>query len=224
MTDQSIWYLENIDVAHIFCPTKMNMAHEMLHHRPFRKNEYIYLQNDDADKIYLITEGRVRIGSYNDAGKEITKAILTKGEVFGELAVMKEEKRRDFASAMEPTITCVISSEEMRRLMREHSGINAFIMRLLGSRLLEMERRLESLVFKDSRSRIIELITDLAIKRGQLIGDEHVIRNFITHKDIASLTATSRQTVTAVMNELRNRNIIAFNRKQLLIRNLEQLK
>lgn len=200
------------------------MAHEALHNRQFKKNEYIYLQNDDADKIYMLTEGRVRIGSYNDSGKEITKAILTKGEVFGELAVMKDEKRRDFACAMESTTTCILSAEEMRRLMREHSGVNVFIMRLLGSRLLEMERRLESLVFKDSRSRIIELIADQAVKRGQRIGQEHVIRNFITHKDIANLTATSRQTVTAVMNELRNKNIIAFNRKQLLVRDMEKLK
>ncbi len=224
MADQLLWYLENIDVAHIFCPRKMNMAHEALHNRQFKKNEYIYLQNDDADKIYMLTEGRVRIGSYNDSGKEITKAILTKGEVFGELAVMKDEKRRDFACAMESTTTCILSAEEMRRLMREHSGVNVFIMRLLGSRLLEMERRLESLVFKDSRSRIIELIADQAVKRGQRIGQEHVIRNFITHKDIANLTATSRQTVTAVMNELRNKNIIAFNRKQLLVRDMEKLK
>lgn len=224
MAEQVLWYLENIDVVGIFCPKKMDHAQGTLHHRDFKKNEYIYLQDDDADKVYLLTEGRVKMGSYNDAGKEITKAILTKGEVFGELSLMNDGKRRDFACAMEPTKVCILMADEIRRLMREHSGLNSFFLQLIGSRLLEMENRLESLVFKDSRSRIIELITDLVKKRGQRIGHEHVIRNFITHKDIASLTATSRQTVTAVMNELRSKNIIAFNRKQLLIRDLEQLK
>lgn len=224
MAEQVLWYLENIDVAGIFCPKKMNHAQGTLHHRDFKKNEYIYLQDDDADKVYLLTEGRVKIGSYNDAGKEITKAILTKGEVFGELSLMNDGKRRDFACAMEPTKVCILMADEIRRLMREHNGLNTLFLRLIGSRLLEMENRLESLVFKDSRSRVIELISDLVKKRGQRIGDEYVIRNFITHKDIASLTATSRQTVTAVMNELRTKNIIAFNRKQLLIRDMEQLK
>jgi CRP-like cAMP-binding protein len=224
MSEQAFWYLENIDVASIFCPRKMDIAHDNLHHKAYKKNEYIYLQDDDADKVYLLTEGRVKIGSYNDTGREITKAILTAGEVFGELALMNDGRRRDFACAMEHTKVCILMADEMRRLMREHSGLNIFFMRLLGSRLLEMENRLESLVFKDSRSRIIELLNDIAIKKGQRIGHEHVVRNFITHRDIANLTATSRQTVTAVMNELRNKNIIAFNRKQLLIRDLEQLK
>ena len=224
MAEKTLWYLENIDVASIFCPRKMNMAQDALQHRQFRKKEYIYVQHDDADKVYLLTEGRVRIGTYNTSGKEITKAILTKGEVFGELAVMEEGKRSDFACAIEQTTVCILLVDEMRRLMREHNGINVFFMRLMGSRLLEMEHRLESLVFKDSRSRIIELLADIAVNRGQRIGDEYVVRNFITHKDIASLTATSRQTVGSVMNELRDKNIIAFDRRQLLIRDLEQLK
>jgi len=224
MTTQAFWYLENIDVVHIFCPRKMHSAHNHLHHRRFKKGEYIYLQDDEADKVYLITEGRVRIGTYSDKGKEITKAILARGEVFGELALIADGKRRELACALAATSVCVLTAGEMRQLMREHKGLNMFIMRLMGSRLLEMEGRLESLVFKDSRSRIQELIIDIAMKRGQRVGHEFVIRNFITHKDIASLTATSRQTVTAVLNELRNQNIIAFNRKQLLIRDMPRLK
>ena len=224
MNAHSIWYLENIDVAHIFCPKKMSTAHEELAHKQFKKGEYVYLQDDDADKIYLLTDGRVKIGTYNPAGKEVAKAILTPGEVFGELALMSETKRRDFAYAMQETTVCVLSARDMRALMREHTGLNLFFMRLLGSRLLEMENRLESLVFKDSRSRIIELIMDIAQKRGERVGVEQVIRNFMTHRDIAGLTATSRQTVTAVMNDLRNQNIIAFNRKQLIIRDLTRLQ
>lgn len=223
MSTQAFWYLENIDVAHIFCPRKMHTAHDHLRQRHFKKGEDIYLQDDDADKVYLITGGRVRIGSYSDKGKEITKAILATGEVFGELALITEGKRHEFASAMTATDVCILTASEMRQLMREHKGLNMFVMRLMGSRLLEMESRLESLVFKDSRSRIQELIVDLAKKRGQRVGHELIIRNFITHKDIASLTATSRQTVTAVLNELRNLNIIAFNRKQLLIRDMGRL-
>lgn len=98
------------------------------------------------------------------------------------------------------------------------------MMRLIGNRAIEMERRLESLVFKDSRSRIIEYIIDLNDKRGQRIGYEWVIRKFITHQEIANLTATSRQTVTTVLNELKTKNLITFNRKRLLIRDLDKIK
>ena len=86
-----------------------------------------------------------------------------------------------------------------------------------------MEKRLESLVFKDSRSRIIEYLVDLNNEKGQRVGYEWVVRNFITHQEIANLTATSRQTVTTVLNELKTKNILTFNRKRLLIRDLDLL-
>ena len=87
-----------------------------------------------------------------------------------------------------------------------------------------MEQRLESLVFKDSRSRIVEYLVDLVKKSGQRVGYEWVVRKFITHQEIANLTATSRQTVTTVLNELRANNLLTFNRKRLLVRDLENLE
>lgn len=97
-------------------------------------------------------------------------------------------------------------------------------MKIMGSRMLEMENRLESLVFKDSRTRIIEYLHELGNKKGQRVGYETLVRKFMTHQEIANLTATSRQTVTTVLNELRNKNVITFNRRRLLIRDMDQLK
>ena len=170
-----------------------------------------------------MSEGRVKIGAYGDGGKEITKAILTTGEVFGELSLIGEEKRRDFAYVMETTTVCTISVNEMKSLMREHNGLQLFIMKIMGNRVLEMEQRLESLVFRDSRTRIIEYLENLAKRKGQRVGYETVVRRFLTHQEIANLTATSRQTVTTVLNELRTKNIITFNRKRLLIRDMNAL-
>ncbi|MEM1319122.1 MAG: Crp/Fnr family transcriptional regulator [Bacteroidota bacterium] len=223
MENQSFWYLENIDVTGIFCPQKLGNAHDTMMHKTFKKGEYIYLQDDQSDKIFFLNDGRVKIGNYSESGKEITKAILTKGEVFGELSLIGEEKRRDFAQAMEETTTCVLSVDEMKGLMRDHSGLSLFLMKIMGSRVLEMEQRLESLVFKDSRTRIIEFLRDLATKKGQRVGYEMLVRKFMTHQEIANLTATSRQTVTTVLNELRTKNILTFNRRRLLIRDMEKL-
>ena len=224
MNNQSFWYLENVDVTGIFCPKKIGRGDLDKHsHRTYKRGEYIYLPEEHADRIYFLTDGRVKIGTYGESGKEITKAILNKGEVFGELSIVGEEKRRDFAYAMEETLLCVLTVEEMKLLMREHNGLSMFLMKIMGSRMLEMENRLESLVFKDSRTRIIEYLHDLGEKKGQRVGYETLVRKFMTHQEIANLTATSRQTVTTVLNELRNKNIITFNRRRLLIRDMEQL-
>lgn len=223
MQDQALWFLENIDVTGIFCPQKIGQNMEGHGTRTFKKGEYVYLPDQSSDKIFFLNEGRVKIGSYGENGKEITKAILNKGEVFGELAMIGELKRRDFAYAMEDTNVCALTTEEMKGMMKEHSNLSMFFMKVMGSRVLDMENRLESLVFKDSRSRIIEYLVGLVKKNGQRVGYEYVVRKFITHQEIANLTATSRQTVTTVLNELRSADLLTFNRKRLLVRDLEKL-
>ncbi len=224
MDNKPLWFLENIDVNGIFCPNKMKHSPNNNLHKTFKKGEYIYLPEEHADRLYFLTKGSIKIGSYSEDGKEITKSILSAGNVFGELSLIGEKVRRDFAIAHEESEACIVTVDEMRALMREHNGLSLFMMKLLGSRLLKMEQRLESLVFKDSRSRIVDFIRELADDRGQRVGYEMVVRGFMTHQEIANLTATSRQTVTTVLNDLRNKDLITFNRRRLLIRDLEGLK
>ena len=219
----SYWYLENVDMTEILCPTKLDNSSQNIEHKNFRKGDYVFLPGEYADKIFFIMEGRVKIGSYSETGKEITKAIIGQGEVFGELPLAGEEQRRNFAMAMENTTTCVLSVTQMRNLMKEHSPLNMFFMKIMGSRMLEMERRLESLVFKDSRIRVVEYLKSLCESKGQRVGYEWVVRKFLTHQEIANLTATSRQTVTTVLNELEGKNILTYNRRRLLVRDLEAL-
>lgn len=113
---------------------------------------------------------------------------------------------------------------QIKSLMREYNGFNLFLMKIMGRRVLQMEKRLESLVFKDSRTRIIEFLYNLATEKGQRVGYEVVVRKFMTHQEIANLTATSRQTVTTILNELRSKNVLTFDRKRLLVRDMDLLK
>ena len=221
--EQSYWYLENVDMSSIMCPRKMGANKDQLEHKSFRKGEYIFLPGEYADKIFFIVEGRVKIGAYSNTGKEITKTLIGEGEVFGELPLIGEDHRRNFAMAMEATTTCVLSLDQMKGLMREHSPLNLFFMKILGSRMIEMEKRLESLVFKDSRSRVVEFLRELCETKGERVGYEWVVRKFLTHQEIANLTATSRQTVTTVLNELENKNILTYNRRRMLVRDLTAL-
>ncbi len=225
MQTQTLWHLENIDVTHLLCPTKLGNEDLMSQHKHcnFKKGEVVYVPEDLADRIFFITSGQVKISMMNEEGKEITKAILGRGEVFGELAVLGEQFRRDFATALDDTETCVVTLEELRGLMRDRSELNLFFMRMFGGRQLEMERRLESLVFRDSRSRIVEFLVNLARSKGQAVGYEWVIRKPVTHQEIANMTATSRQTVTTTLNDLRYKKLLTFNRSRLLVRDLEKL-
>jgi len=75
-TDKSLWYLENIDMSRIFCPNKLEESMDHSHLKEFQKNEFVFMVEESSDKVFFIVEGRVKVGTYGDKGKEITKAIL----------------------------------------------------------------------------------------------------------------------------------------------------
>lgn len=220
----ALWYFESVNLYHILCPHKvkaMAAHHQYLH---FKKDQFIYFPDEPAQNLYMISQGRVRIGHYLDDGKEVIKSILTPGEIFGELALAGEERRSDFAQAMDDkTTVCPLSIEELKSLMYDNKELSFKILKLVGLRLMKLERKLELLVFKDARTRIIEFLKDAASWKGQKVGFETMIPTRLTHKDIAALTGTSRQTVTTILNELKEKNLINFDRKKILIRDLGKL-
>lgn len=222
--NRNLWYFEDTDLFEVLCPKKTPNMEEVHVPGVYKKDEFIYFKDQSSEKIYMVSSGRVKIGTYAPDGKEVVKAILTRGEVFGELALAGEDVRQDFAQAMDnDTHVCDMTIEDLQNLMVENKELNLKIMRIIGFRLRKVERKIESLVFKDARTRIVEFLREMAEEKGQKVGFETMIKNHLTHKDIASLTGTSRQTVTTVMNELREDNLINFDRRRILIRDLEKL-
>lgn len=220
----SYWYFEQVDLYDMLCPHKSPALLEKHTFHKFNKDDFIYFPSDTSSHIYMISEGRVKIGNKTPDGKDIVKAILGKGEIFGEMALMGEEQRVDYAQAMDGSTTvCPMTIADVEEMIRENDSLSLKLNKIIGLRLRKVERRLESLVFKDARTRIVEFLVELAHEKGQKVGFETMVRNHFTHKDIASLTGTSRQTVTTVMNELKDQNIITFDRRRILIRDIEKL-
>lgn len=220
----NLWYFENVDLYNVLCPHLVAVDKRHNEKKVYKKNEYVYFPNEHSTTIYLIASGRVKIGAYTSEGNEIIKNILGEGDIFGELGLTGEEKRSDFAQVLDnSTAICQMSIDHLQTLMKDNKPLNLKIYKLIGLRFKKLERRIESMVFKDARTRIVEFLKELAEEKGSKVGYETMIRNHYTHKDIASLTATSRQTVTTTLNELKEKNLINFNRRQILIRDMDQL-
>lgn len=227
MNTTGIWYFEEKNFSNFFCIRKVQeMEHKLIQkEKEFDKGSYIYFIDDPSDYVYLVKQGRVKISSYADDGKEIVKTILNAGEIFGELAITGEDKRKDFAQALDArTIICPLTIRDMRNLMEDNQELSFKIFKLIGLRMRKLERRLELLISKDARTRVVEFLKDMAHERGEKVGLEVMIKSHLKHQDIASLTGTSRQTVTTIMNDLKEKNLISFDRRRILIRDLEQLR
>jgi len=119
---------------------------------------------------------------------------------------------------------CPLSIDELKQLMYGNQELSFKMLKLVGLRLMKLERKLELMVFKDARTRIVEFIKDSATWKGKKVGYETLVPTKLTHKDIAALTGTSRQTVTTILNELKEKNLINFDRKKILVRDLANLK
>ena len=223
--ESKLWHLEQINIFRDLTPEDLQRIDDHTSMRTMDKGKYIYFPDDPSKVVFLLKKGKVKIGTYNDDGKEIIKTILEPGEIFGELSIIGQEKRKDFAQALTTDVRfCAIGVEEMKEILLTSPKLNFEITKTIGDRLQKIERRLESLVFKDARQRILEFILTNAQEKGTVVGYGLKFKHDLTHQDIANLTATSIQTVTIVLNELREMELINFDRKSVLVHDTKELE
>jgi len=185
----------------------------------------IFSEGDPADHFYILSEGSVKIGAHYDDGREVIKQVLHPRMVFGELALIQHRlPHHNFATSLSNnTAYYKIGVEGFRQIMDQNPQLTMSVVSMLGYKLRQTENQLESLIFKDARGRIIDFILENAQACGRQVGLETLLKHSLTQQDIANYTGTSRQTVTAVLNDLRKTNKIYFTRNSILIRDISAL-
>lgn len=217
----TIWFFEDSNLFSMLCPHKFKAYKKDHSFNFYNKSDYIYFEEDSANKVYLIEKGKVKIGYYAEDGSEVIKAILTRGEIFGEKAILGEDLRNEFAQSVDNTTSiCPIGVETMHDLMRNNHSFSLKIYKFIGLRFRRLERRLQVLLFKDTKTRLVEFFTELKEDFGYCCPNtgDTIIKHPYTQGDIANLIGTSRSTLNILMNELKENNIIDFNRKEIRLK------
>lgn len=197
---------------------------DMMEYRIKPKYSFIYLPGESSDSTFFLAKGTIKIGTHSSDGKEVIKSLIHPTAMFGELGLIGEQYRQDFAQALKEDVHLyVLKVEDFKKVMRYNFDLCSHVMQLFGSRLMKAENKLESLIFKDARTRIIEFIKEAVNQRGRKVGYEMLLKHSLTHQDIANITCTSRQTVTLVLNELKKSDLIYFNRGKILVRDMAKL-
>jgi CRP-like cAMP-binding protein len=189
------------------------------------KHTMIFVEGDPTEYFYILSEGSIKIGSHHEDGREIIKQVLHPRMVFGEMALITQPGiHHNFAMALSSATTYYrIRVDAFRAIMSRNPQLAMSVISLIGLKLRKTENQLESLIFKDARSRIIDFILENAEQSGRKVGMETLLKHSLTQQDIANYTGTSRQTVTAVLNDLRKANKIYFTRSSILIRDMASL-
>jgi CRP-like cAMP-binding protein len=217
---KEIWYLECVNLFRIICPHKFKEYKQYHVLDNYSKNAFIYFNGDSSKTVYLINSGKVKLGYYREDGTEIVKAILGKGEVFGEKAFLGEDKRNEFAQSINSnTVICPVPVVTLNKLLRENKSFSLSFYKLINFRIKKLERRLEILLFKDVKQRTLEFIMELQRDYGKkLLNGQILIKHPYSQKEIASLIGTSRPSLNIVFNKLKDCGAISYSRKEILIK------
>jgi CRP/FNR family transcriptional regulator, cyclic AMP receptor protein len=181
----------------------------------------IYFPGDAADNVFFLVEGRVKISTFSPDGREIIKRVVQPGEMFGEMVLVSGElERTDFATPLKMQATFVaVRTPELRVAIQHVPELANRFIDHLGKMVKWTESMVEDYVLFDSRARIIDFILDL-----DQTADSSKAYHYMTHQDIAGLTGASRQFVTSVMNELRKKKLIDFNRLSVQVKDRKGLE
>ncbi len=209
------WFLEGFDLFRkLSMPTMMRLC-KLLEMENKDKGEVISLGDRDQKNIFFLKKGTVKI---IDSSSDTIKYIVKKGNLFGELALYDEEAAaQEQAITLEDSIICYIDAEMMEDLMGRYRSLKNGVLKIYGLRIKRLERRLQDLLYKDSATRIKEFVFAYIQEFGQPLGDRLVAKNLLSHRDIAHLTNTSRQTVSNTLSRLRKDQQLDYDARELSI-------
>lgn len=219
MSDKAkLWYLEHFDVLQKLSKDDLVNMEKAMVMKSLTKDTLLSFPEMRGSYVYFLKTGAVKIASMDDEGREFIKYLVKPGYLFGELALLESsEHPDDYAIAAEDCIVCFMEAEKMKQMMMALPEFNLRVRKMIGLRIKKVENRMRDMIFKDAKTRIKEFLLEFVKEFGNEINGGYKVKNFLTHDDIAKLTATSRQTVTSVLNVLRQQNQIAYNEKELQI-------
>lgn len=225
VTTHPIDFVKHLPIFGTLSDEELERLGQSLRSRAFKRYDTIYEAGAPSHEVFFLVKGSVKISAQSTDGREVIKHLLHPLAVFGELGLIGEENRRDTAVVMSrEALLYSMTIRQFQQFMHRNPSLMTNVLQLIGLRLQQTENRLESMIFHDARQRIIEFLKESARKRGKRVGFETLIKHSLTQQDIANITGTSRQTVTSVLNELRKANLIYFNRRSILIRDLARLE
>lgn len=218
------WYLKNYDLFNNLAKDQIN---ELCHTSRFirlKKGQTIYFANEDQRRMYLLINGKIKISEIDGMGNEMIKDIVLTGDLFGDIPVNRFAVTQEYAEVLSSeVILCTFNMQEFEKLLHRYPVLGLSFSKKMGEKFRRLEQRYANLVFKDVKARLKDFLFDWAQKEGKPAEDGTAIRNYLTHQEIASLISSSRQTVTTLINELRDEGLIDYSRSKIVIKDVQQL-
>lgn len=218
--EEKLNYLSTIEIFRDLTLNELAEMDRQITMSACEPGKIFYMPEDSGEVLFLLKKGRIQLYRLSPEGKKIVVATLGPGAIFGEMSLVGQGMHNTFAEAVDECMLCVMSRPDVERLMREKPEVALRFMESLGTRLNDVERRLEDVAFKSIPSRLASLLLRLADAETDK-GD--LVRGY-THQDLAEMLGTYRETITQTLNDFKSDGLVQIGRKRITIEDREQLE
>jgi len=191
--------------------------------RKFARGTVIFSQGDEADALYGVVAGRVRISASGAQGREVFLSVMDPGDTFGEIAVMDGLPRTATATVIEAATLVLIQKDDFLQLLAEQPQLSIHLLRLLCQRLRWTSELVEESAFLDATARLAKRLLILATLHGRTAPDGQIELR-ISQDELARFLGSSRQIVNQHLREWQRNGWVELRRGRITIVDPAQLR
>jgi CRP-like cAMP-binding protein len=195
-------------------------------HRTFARGEVLVHEGDPADSLHLVASGRVAVRVSTPTGERATLNILSPGDYFGELSLVRrgdDRRRTATVVALEPAETLVISVATFDELCAHQPAVGQLLIAALARRVEQLSGRLLDALYVGLDRRLYRCLLNLAHVYGTDNGDGHPTIP-LTQEHLADLVGGTRPSVNQILQKLSAQNIVELQRGRVVVRDATALR
>jgi CRP-like cAMP-binding protein len=189
-----------------------------------RRGEVLFHEGDSGDKLYLVTDGKVKLGRTSSDGRENLLAILGPGQMFGELSLFDPGPRSATVTAVTETSLLSLSHDDLLRWLEGRPTVALGMLSQIAGRLRRANDVNADLVFSDVPGRVAKALLDLADRFGRTADDGVHVHHDLTQEELAQLVGASRETVNKALADFASRGWLRLEPRSVVIMDVERMK
>jgi CRP-like cAMP-binding protein len=187
------------------------------------KGHTLFKEGDEGDRLYVVLEGKLKLGTTSIDGRENLLSILGPGEMFGELSLFDPEPRTATATAVTDAKLLALAHDQVIGLVTRHPQASLELLRRLAQRLRKSNEILADLVFADVPGRVAKAIIDLGARFGQQKDDGLHVNHDLTQEELAQLVGASRETVNKALADFASRGWVRLEPRAVVVLDYERI-
>jgi CRP-like cAMP-binding protein len=188
-----------------------------------RKGQSLFKEGDDGDHLFVISSGKVKLGTKSVDGRENLLMILGPGDMFGELSLFDSGPRTATATAVTDSKLLALGQDKVIPWVKEHPEVSLQLLARLASRLRRTNEVVGDLVFSDVPGRVAKALIDLGVKFGDKRTEGLFVNHDLTQEELAQLVGASRETVNKALADFAQRGWLRLEARSVMILDYERL-